>query len=219
MPELCAIFDGPNISTMSWNKYCIIITNVEETDLIKAVNLTGYHILTPSSEVDFRTAFDNRGDEMPFGLIDKCLWILSPTQVDKFFSETPSALEKNLCKKFPDSTIIALEENSTVDSFGFSLIRNGKRVRVLNGCDGEYYFDYGDPIDEEINSYNKVVKELCEEEKLEIIENEGQDGLERYFLFEAKWRVPFELFKNVYGKTIEQVYDENKSFRYFRYDK
>jgi len=64
---------------MSWNKYCIIITKVDETDLIKAVHLTGYHILTPSSEVDFRTAFDNRGDDMPFGLIDKCLWILSPT--------------------------------------------------------------------------------------------------------------------------------------------
>ena len=204
---------------MSWNKYCIIITNVEETDLIKAVHLTGYHILTPSSEVDFRTAFDNRGDEMPFGLIDNCLWILSPTQVDKFFSEIPSALEKNLCKKFPSSTIMALEENSTVDSFGFSLIRNGQRIRVLNGCDGEYYFDYGEPIDEEIKCYKQVFKDFSEEEKLEIIENEGQDGLEKHLLFEAKWRVPFDLFTNVYGKTIEQVYEENKLFRYFRHDK
>jgi hypothetical protein len=204
---------------MSWNKYCIIITNVEETDLIKAVYLTGYHILTPSSDVDFRTAFDNRGDEMPFGLIDKCLWILSPTQVDKFFSETPSVLEKILCKKFPNSTIIALEENSTVDSFGFSLIKNGQRIRVMNGCDGEYYFDFGKPIDVEISCYEQVLKDFGEEEKLEILENKGKEGLEKHLLFEAKWRVPFELFKSVYGKTIEQVYDENKTFRYFRHDK
>ena len=127
----------------------------------------------------------------------------------------PSTLEKNLCKKFPTSTIIALEENSTVDSFGFSLIRNGQRIRVLNGCDGEYYFNYGEPIDEEISCYEQVIKELSEEEKLEIIENEGKEGLENHLLFEAKWRVPFELFKSVYGKPIEQVYDENKSFRYF----
>ncbi len=204
---------------MSWNKYCIVITNVEETDLVKAVHLTGYHILTPSSDVDFRTAFDNRGDEMPFGLIDNCLWILSSTQVEKFFAEELSALEKNLCKKFPKSTIIALEENSTVDSFGFSLIQNGQRVRVLNGCDGEYYYDFGEPIDEEKYCYKQVVEDFSEDEKSEIIENEGEDGLARHLLFEAKWRVPFELFKNVYGKSIDQVYDENKLFRYFRYDK
>lgn len=204
---------------MSWNKYCIVITNVEETDLIKAVHLTGYHILTPSSDVDFRTAFNNRGDEMPFGLIDNCLWIISPTQVEKFFAEEPSALEKNLCKKFPNSTILALEENSTVDSFGFSLIQKGQRVRVLNGCDGEYYYDFGNPIDEENYCYRQVLEDFSDEEKDEITENEGKEGLEKHLLFESKWRVPFELFKNVYGKTIEQVYDENKSFRYFRYDK
>jgi len=204
---------------MSWNKYCIVITNVEETDLIKAVHLTGYHILTPVSDVDFRTAFNNRGDEMPFGLIDNCLWIISPTQVEKFFAEEPSALEKNLCKKFPNSTILALEENSTVDSFGFSLIQKGQRVRVLNGCDGEYYYDFGKPIQEEQFCYQQVLDDFSEEEKDEITENEGKEGLENHLLFESKWRVPFELFKNVYGKTIEQVYDENKLFRYFRYDK
>jgi len=204
---------------MSWNKYCIVITNVEETDLIKAVHLTGYHILTPSSDVDFRTAFSNRGDEMPFGLIDNCLWIISPTQVEKFFAEESSALEKNLCKKFPNSTILALEENSTVDSFGFSLIQKGQRVRVLNGCDGEYYYDFGNPIDEENYCYRQVLEDFSDEEKDEITENEGKEGLEKHLLFESKWRVPFELFKNVYGKTIEQVYDENKLFRYFRHDK
>jgi hypothetical protein len=204
---------------MSWNKYCIVIKNVEETDLIKAVHLTGYHILTPSSEVDFRTAFNNRGDEIPFGLIDNCLWIISPTQVEKFFAEEPSALEKNLCKKFPNSTILALEENSTVDSFGFSLIQNGQRIRVLNGCDGEYNYNYGNPIDEENYCYRQVLEDFSDEEKDEITENEGKEGLEKHLLFESKWRVPFELFKNVYGKTIEQVYDENKLFRYFRYDK
>lgn len=204
---------------MSWNKYCIIVTNVEETDLIKAVHLTGYHILTPSSEVDFRTAFDNRGDEMPFGLIDNSLWILSPTQVEKFFADEPSTLEKNLKMKFPNSTILALEENSTVDSFGFSLIQNGERVRILNGCDGEYNYNFGEEIEEEKYCYQQVLKDFSEEEKKIILENEGKEGLERHLTFESKWRVPFELFKNVYGKTIQQVYDENKSFRYFHYNK
>ena len=107
---------------MSWNKYCIVVINIEETDLIKALELTGYgKILTPSSEIDFRTAFDNRGEEIPFGLIDNSLWILSPTQVDKFFSDEQSVLEKNLIKNFPNSTILALEENSPASASAMSL--------------------------------------------------------------------------------------------------
>jgi hypothetical protein len=58
-------------------------------------------MLTPGSDVDFRTAFNNKGDEMPFGLIDNCLWILSPTQVEKFFTEEPSVLEKICVRNFP----------------------------------------------------------------------------------------------------------------------
>jgi hypothetical protein len=79
---------------MSWNKYCIVVTNVEETDLIKAVHLTGYHFLTPDVITDFRTAFNNKEETIAFGLIDDCLWILIPSQVEKFFSEEPSVLEK-----------------------------------------------------------------------------------------------------------------------------
>jgi hypothetical protein len=205
---------------MSWNKYCIVVINIEETDLIKALELTGYgKILTPSSEIDFRTAFDNRGEEMPFGLIDNSLWILSPTQVEKFFSDEQSVLEKNLIKNFPNSTILALEENSTVDSFGFSLIQFGKRIRILSGCDGEINFEYGNLIDEEVNCYSQVLIDFDDEEKKEIIESEGVEGFENHILFEAKWRVPFELFTNKYGKSIDTVYKENKLFRNFKYER
>jgi hypothetical protein len=198
---------------MSWNKYCIVVTNVDEIDLNSAVQLIGYSFLTPGAEVDFRTAFNSEQKGMPFGLIDNCLWILSPDQVAKFFADEPSALEKNLKKKFPNSTILALEENGTVDSFGFSLIQKGERIRVLNGCDGEFYYEFGEPIEEERSCYEQVLKELSEEERNEIAENEQDpDGA---LLFESKWQVPFELFKNVYGKTIDQVYDENQQFRYF----
>ena len=154
---------------MSWNKDCILITNFEETDLVKAVHLIGYPMLTQGSDVDFRTAFNNKGEEMPFGLIDNFLWILSPTQVEKFFTEEPSVLEKNLCKKFPNSTIIALEENSTVDSFGFSLIQKGQRVSVLNGCDGEYSYEFGDPIQEENIVINKYLANIPKKKKTKYL--------------------------------------------------
>ena len=152
---------------------------------------------------------------MPFGLIDNSLWILSADQVAKFFLEQPSNLEKNLRKKFPTSTILALEENSTVDSFGFSLIQNGDRVRVLSGCDQEYYYECGNEISEEKNCYQEVVRDFDDVSLQEIMNQEGSDGLQRHLLFEAKWRVPFTLFQNIYGKNIEAVYAENKTLKYY----
>ena len=89
----------------------------------------------------------------------------------------------------------------------------------MSGCDGKYYYEFGEPIQEEHFCYQQVLNDFSAEEKREIAETEGEERLQNHLLFESKWRVPFELFKNVYGKTIEQVYDENKLFRYFRYDK
>ena len=63
--------------------------------MIEVINKIGYGFLKQGSDIDFRTAFDNRGDDMPFGLIDSCLWILSPTQVYKFYDPEVSPLEKN----------------------------------------------------------------------------------------------------------------------------
>jgi hypothetical protein len=201
---------------MSWNKYCIVITNIKKPDLEKLIKRIGYGRLSSSKEIEFQKAFNKQDDgEISFGIMNGCFWILSPNQVYKFFSSEPSMLEKNLIQCFPQSQILALEENSTVDSFGYSYLRNGQRVRVLNGTDGEYEYEFGEPIPEETQCYEELLKELDDEERQEIIDNEGEEGFKQYLLFESRWRVPSTLFKNVYGKSFEDAYDENAMFKQF----
>lgn len=205
-----------SFGNMSWNKYCIVITNIGERDLDKLVRRIGYGRLTSPEEIEFKNAFDNQDDgEISFGIMNESFWILSPGQVYKFFAPEASMLEKNLIQCFPQSQILALEENSTVDSFGYSYLKNGQRVRVLNGADGEYEYEFGKPIPEETECYEELLKELDEKARQEIIDNEGEEGFKRYLLFESRWRVPSRLFKNVYGKSFEDAYDENAMFKRF----
>ena len=55
---------------MSWNKYCIIVTSVNENDLDEIVRSIGYHILEPGEEVDFKIPKAKeigRNDKCPCG--------------------------------------------------------------------------------------------------------------------------------------------------------
>lgn len=202
---------------MSWNKYFIIVSNVESSDINELVDLTGYgKILSPFKKVDFRMASNKNYEGIGFGLYQKNFWIISADQTEKFFSEVPSVLEKNLCKKFPNKTILALAENGTIDAFGFNLIENGSRVRVMSGCDGEYDYEFGEPLEIELYNLNKVRNEIDDSERKEIKSNEGEQGLLDYLKFESLWRTPFDLFTEIIGKTIDQIYHDNPAFEIFK---
>ena len=202
---------------MSWNKYFIVVIDVESKGLTELVELTGYgKILAPFKKVKFQVASIKDYEGIGFGLYQNNFWIISTDQTEKFFSKTVSILEKNLCEKFPNNSILAVAENGTVDAFGLNLIENGKRVRVISGCDSEYDYDFGEPLEIELNNLNKVKAEIDEFEKEEIISNEGEEGFAGYVKFESLWRTPFDLLAKKIGKTVDEVYDENPDFEIFK---
>ena len=84
---------------MSWNKYFIVILNVEPLALNELVRMTGYgEILSFSEKMDFRRASNKDYEGIGFGVFDGNFWIVSPDQTEKFFAKEPSILEKNICK-------------------------------------------------------------------------------------------------------------------------
>lgn len=202
---------------MSWNKYFIIVTDVERKDLHELVDLTGYgKILTPFEKIDFRVASNKNYEGIGFGLYENNFWIISADQTEKFFNDEPSVLEKNLCKRFPNKTILALAENGTVDAFGFNLIANGNRLRVISGCDGEFDYEFGEPIEIELTNLKNVQAEIDSSEKEEIIAEQGEQAFSDYVKFESLWRTPFDLFTEKIGKTIDQIYQDNPEFEIFK---
>lgn len=82
-------------------------------------------------------------------------------------------------------------------------------------CDGEYEYEFGNPIPLESHILEIVKSEMDSDEKAEIIGSEGEEGFESYIKFESMWRVPFELFFELVGKTIDDIYEENPEFKIY----
>ena len=142
--------------------------------------------------------------------------MINQNLTDKFFEEQISEFERKLSNKFNNITILALSENATVDSFGFNLIKNGNRQRVISGGDVEYYYDFGKPLNIEQENYDHFKSVLDEEEKEEIREDEGEDGLENYMKFQSLWGVPNSLLVKEIGKSPDEIYDENPEFLIYK---
>lgn len=197
---------------MSWNKYFIVVADVYETELASLIKKIGYGRLEGLEVTDFRNASGKRMDGIAFGLVNNSFWMISESQVCKFFSEKPSQLEINLKKVFPDSRILALEENANVGSFGFNYIEKGERIRVLSGCDNEYYYDYGEKLSVENENYESVLTEMSKGEKERMISIDGEIEFEKFIKFESLWRCPMSLLMKIMGNSIDDIYDENPSF-------
>ena len=90
----------------------------------------------------------------------------------EFFNEEPSEIEKLFIGEFPDSEISAYVLNESVGMFGFSIIKNGKRIRVKNGGDGEMYIDIGEKLPIELSLINES---LFEEDELEEMKENNED--------------------------------------------
>jgi len=201
---------------MSWNKYFIVVKNVKSQNLKELINAAGYGKVLHSKYVtDFREASLNKHTGIGLGLYEDNFWIINSGQTEKFFLENPSTLEQNLCREFPNNTILAVAENGTVDAFGFNLIQHGKRLRVISGCDGEYEYEFGAPLEIEAQNLKRVEAALSPEERSEIIEGEGEDGFIEHIKFEALWGTPFDLFTQIFGKSIDQIYTENPMFEIY----
>jgi hypothetical protein len=138
---------------MSIKLYLIIITHATNVRANELPNLLGLGDLKPQSQITLAQAqyckslvIGNYGDK---------IIIVSDKLVFQFYEEMPSPFEKRLCALFPDSEIAVLTLNSTVDLYGFSLIKDKHRVRVKSGTGEEKYLDTGTHLPEETELLNR----------------------------------------------------------------
>jgi len=131
---------------MSLKLYLIIITNaanINLTELPAKLDIKGQPGQTITlAEAQYR-------DSPSVGYYGDKIIIVSGEKVFDFYEKTSTAREKQLCALFPKSEIVVLALNSTVDLYGFSLIRNGQRVRVKSGNDEQQFINDGEPLIEE----------------------------------------------------------------------
>ncbi len=188
---------------MSWNKYYIFVNQQPNPNVKELLSKLGLGDYKPSGEANLYDT--NKPQTLFVGHYNDCLIFSDPQLPFKFFEAVQTIEEKRFIACFPNSEIFVMIEDGTCDAFGFCIIKNGQRIRIKDGCDDEIYNDWGTPLPEEFENYQDLKAVMDEKEKAEIIEYDGEDGLETYLSFQAAWGIPNILSKKYLGDYIGNV--------------
>ena len=134
------------------------------------LNKVGLDRLTKGEPINFY-ATNKKWEQVFIGTKGNCKIICNGGLASKAFEK------ENPFVGFENSEIAVIIWNSTSDYYGFCLFKNGKVIRKVVTCDGEFEHDYGNPIAEELAIKEDEIFML--EEMEEMIENEGKEGFEK----------------------------------------
>jgi hypothetical protein len=98
------------------------------------------------------------------------LLLVHPDPAFYFFGEGQSETERLFIQTFHGKEIAALIENSTVELFGYAILKNEHKVHMKDGSDSEIYHDAGELLPEE-----KVIlaEEIFGEDELDEMREDG----------------------------------------------
>jgi hypothetical protein len=145
---------------MGWKLSSIIInpsTDIHHENLLSKL---GFKNLEKLEDQSYDIAMYPDKDQVYIGNYKNNLIICSEGLPLKFFENSLTDLEKTLIKCFPDSEICAVSLQSTINHFGFAVIKNGEKIRVKSGdADLGTVIDIGPPLEQE--------KELLSKSKMD----------------------------------------------------
>lgn len=183
---------------MAWNKYYVFVKGAG----VKDVEDLLLKDLAPDKEVNL---FDTNKPQTLFaGEYNGCLILVEKDLPFEFFAITLEARASALVALFPDAEIGALLQNSTVGQYGYTLIKEGKRIRSKHGSEEKVYFEYGTPLPEEQESPEDP---LFEEEELEEMREDGlsEKEIREIVRYEREYRVPGKLVKRFLGMIFNEL--------------
>ena len=125
---------------MSWNKNFVFIRAAAEPEYDHFFAGCSYQ---KSGTTDFRSISSKNWTRVSVGYVDGNVWITIPREAHKLHQVTVSDFEQWLTAKYPTHEILSLLEDGTAGCYGFACLRDGKRVRILSGCEAETYVELG----------------------------------------------------------------------------
>jgi hypothetical protein len=187
---------------MAWNKYYIFVKAPKLTDINKILSKLNLEQYKPKKEVPLH--YSNKPQTLFTGFYNGNLLIVHPELPFEFFNDAESVTERLFIDTFPDSEIAALIENSTVELFSYAIIKDGQKIRMKDGSDGEIYHDEGELLAEE---KEVLSEEIFPADEIEEMKEDGmsEEEVEEMIKFEASWRVPNRLTKRYLGETVNTI--------------
>lgn len=162
---------------MGWKASTIIIHKPTQVDNLELLKELGFNNLTKIEDEPFEVAINPDDNRVYIGTYKDNLLVCAPDIPMQFFEDSETLTEKTLNRIFPNSEICSIVLHSTVNLWGYSVTKNGQKIRVRAGsADDGTFVELGQPLEEE--------KELLSKSKIDENGN-------RIYLFDDFPNEPF----------------------------
>jgi len=144
---------------MGWKASMIIIENPDkfndEKAILKAIRKTDFQI---AGDTTFGAALYPRDESINIGhykgnLVITDDYLVTTNSLERARSLELTIEERNLCKLFPKSEIIIVACHSVVNFHGYSLIQNGRKLRLKTISADHALLEFGERTIEEEKLY------------------------------------------------------------------
>lgn len=134
---------------MGWKTSMIIINTDQPFDFSNLFQKLGYEVSSNSDEL-FEAIIYPPDDKIYLGYCNKTTIICLQELVLDAFQANVSTLEQALCDCFPNTEIATLALHSVVNFWAYSVVKDGKKLRVRAGdADEGIIIDEGKVLEEE----------------------------------------------------------------------
>jgi hypothetical protein len=135
---------------MGWKASTIIIHKPTQVENEQLLNDLGFDSLIKIEDEPFEVAINPDDNKVYIGSYKDNLLICAPNIPMHFFEDTETQTETTLKQKFPNSEICSIILHSGVNMWGYSVTKNGKKIRARAGSsDDGTFVELGEPLDEE----------------------------------------------------------------------
>ncbi|WP_294231279.1 hypothetical protein [uncultured Chryseobacterium sp.] len=186
---------------MSWKIYLIIITNSLNIQINDIPKKLGFENLKEKEEISIMEA-QNKSEGISIAKIDDKILIVSSNLAFDILENKDQKIKNKLIQLFPGSEITTLVSAFGVNSF--SVIQNGKEIRKKMVYDSPTKIDIGEKLNEEIECYNRIIKDESILETAKEIAATGEMTFDDLIDYNVTEETVFKLTKRYFKNAINQ---------------
>ena len=135
---------------MGWKASTIIINEPTNTDHFQLLEKLGFTSLRKIDDRPFEVVMNLEDNEVYIGTYKNNLLICTQELPMQFFENHETAAESTLMNLFPLSEICSIVLHSTVNLWGYAILKEGKKIRARAGsADDGTFIESGEPLEEE----------------------------------------------------------------------
>ncbi len=188
---------------MGWSIYAVLIKSDKQISYEKFIDELGYDVVRYLPEEPLNNVLYAEEDKIFFGSYKGITIIASYKLPFALYNNANSKEENKLAEFFPDTEIAAVSLQSTVNHFGFALLKNGRKIRIKAGdAIAGTAIDLGEPLKEELELLAKSRRDSKGKRTYFIDSISG--GQEEFAEHQVGENFVFQIFTRFTGMPLDE---------------